>query len=42
MFWKIFEGFIVISVCGNIVLMICEWNLHIISAEKGKEMGGVN
>ena len=42
MFCTSFGGCIVISVCENIVLMICECNLHIIGAEKGKGVGGAN
>ena len=42
MFCTLFGGCIVISVCWNIVLIIFEWNLHIIGAEKGKEVGGAN
>ena len=42
MFCTSFGGFMIITVCGNIVLMIFEWNLHIIGAEKGKGVGGAN
>ena len=41
MFYTSFGGCIIIKLCENIVLMIFEWNLHIIGAEKGKEVSGV-
>ena len=42
MFCTSFGGCIVISVCENILLIIFEWNLYIIGAGKGKEVGGAN
>ena len=42
MFCTSFGGFMIITVCENAILMICEWNLHIIGAGKGKESAGAN
>ena len=32
----------IITVCENAILMIFEWNLHIVGAVKGKKVGGDN
>ena len=40
MFYTSFGGFMIITVDGNAILIICEWNLHIIGAGKGKKVSG--